>query len=177
MSDLPPDPPDYETPLGYTLFSEDIRQEIDGKFTVVGAITGHVAVPSFPAILPKLGVAAFYRQPWGFPLAAVNICAIWEPVGGDRRLVVGAPMDMRDMAQPADPSWLAAAVQMVLSPFPVTEPGTLFVRAYRDGQPPLRMGGLRFVKGEAPKPDPPEAPQTTTVTAGEPVRVAPHKVR
>lgn len=40
-----------------TIFCDDIRHEIGGKFSYIGVYTGQMFVPSFPITLPKLCLA------------------------------------------------------------------------------------------------------------------------
>jgi hypothetical protein len=51
-------------PFGYTIFCDDIRNEIGNKFTLVGAYrdTMLVRAPAFPVNLPKLGLHIVYIE-------------------------------------------------------------------------------------------------------------------
>lgn len=172
---LPPDPPDYDAPLGVTVFCEDIRHELDGKFTLVGVMQGNIFLPQFPTAIAKFGVSANYRQPRSFPRDVVELRVLWKPEGSDdRRVLVNIPIDMRAMAV-GDGPWLMATTQMVISPLHLTEPGTLMVRAYREGQPPLRMGAINFATGEAPE-SISQPPAFIPFTPGQPIEVAPSKL-
>lgn len=38
----------------HTIFCDDVRQEINGKFSIIGQFTRHLFVESFPTVIPKL---------------------------------------------------------------------------------------------------------------------------
>ncbi len=176
MNTFPPDPPDYESPIGYSLFCEDIRHEHDGKYSLIGVFPGNIGVVSFPAVIPKLGIAVYYRQPSTMPRGEVNLCVMWEPDGAaERRLLVSTPVDMSEMPTPGAGAWLAAAVNMVMSPFQAAEPGSLRVRGYRDDLPPLRMGGIRLVRTEE-GPGSAESPIVVPLQLGQPNVLKPRKL-
>src|ERR1700675_16626 len=59
---------------GYTIFCDDIRQEIGGKFTYVGVYSGFMFIqPSFPVVLPKLCLAITFLQRREILIANVGI--------------------------------------------------------------------------------------------------------
>jgi len=51
------------TPFGYTVFCDDIRNEIGGKTTLVGVYAGDLVLQSpLPASIPRLGVSLVYVE-------------------------------------------------------------------------------------------------------------------
>lgn len=154
---LPPDPPDYDHPIGHSIFSEDIRHEYDGKSSLIGVIPGKIIVPQFPAVVPKFGISVNYRQPPSFPRGPVTIRVLWEPEETSERVIlVETTLDLNQVeGEERAGDWLAASAQMVISPLQLASPGTLRVRAYREGSPTLRMGGIAFERGSLPTPGTP----------------------
>ena len=54
------------TPFGYTIFCDDVRNEINGKVTLVGVYAGDVIVlGTLPVTLPKLGLSVNYHEKLG----------------------------------------------------------------------------------------------------------------
>ncbi len=47
----------------HALFCDDIRQEIGGKVTFVGAYAGFAVIPAYPAVVPKICVAVWTVLP------------------------------------------------------------------------------------------------------------------
>lgn len=51
------------SPYLFCLYAEDVRQEITGQMSIIGAFQGGLRVPSVPAHLPKLAIIANLRMP------------------------------------------------------------------------------------------------------------------
>lgn len=50
-------------PVAYTIFCDDLRQEVGNKVSYMGAYQGMMFVEAFPFVLPKLCVAVTLRLP------------------------------------------------------------------------------------------------------------------
>src|SRR5687768_9520791 len=50
-------------PVAYTIFCDDLRQEVGNKVSYMGAYQGMMFVRSFPVLLPKLCAAVTVRLP------------------------------------------------------------------------------------------------------------------
>lgn len=50
-------------PYLFCLYAEDVRQEVTGQMSIIGAFQGGLRVPSVPAHLPKLAIIANLRIP------------------------------------------------------------------------------------------------------------------
>jgi hypothetical protein len=117
---------------GFTIFCDDIRQEVGGKITYVGAYGGRLLVHGdFPVRLPKFALGITYIQ---------RRASFIQP----SKFLVFLPGDSDD--QPEDVtnsanSILAINSMIVLSPFEMKQPGHIKVRATR-GDALVRLGAL-----------------------------------
>lgn len=141
------DGPEIRTPGGHTIFCEDIRTEFDGRNTLIGVYRHLIGLPTFPAILPKLGVAITYRQPNELPPLPVKVRLISEPADGDQVTLAEVELDMPGMRdQPAlQDRWTVVDTALLISPFKVDGPGHLKVRAYTEGRDTVRLGRLQIL--------------------------------
>ncbi|WP_449302458.1 DUF6941 family protein [Pseudoxanthomonas mexicana] len=116
------------------IFCDDIREEVNGKISLIGCYTGGMQVTEFPATLPKLCVLVRL------------ICSAHEPpktivfrvLRDDEELLKGElPEEAMPPLAPADADESAMGMvhgQFILSPFELTGPCTVRVRAIVDGQ-------------------------------------------
>lgn len=56
-----------------TTICDDIRQEVGGKFSLIGVYNGVMYVPQFPVTLPKLWIMATLVTPHGEPPKSMKI--------------------------------------------------------------------------------------------------------
>ena len=140
-----------------TIFCDDIRHEIGGKFSYIGVYSGQMFVPSFPITLPKLCLAMSVITSADTPF---------------RKLVMRLRKDDAVLAEAAlDDTQLSNAVEafadvpederrdrvqslqsmFVFSPFQLEGPCTLRVRIETESGE-LRGVGLRI--GQAPTENP-----------------------
>ncbi|KRA51820.1 hypothetical protein [Pseudoxanthomonas sp. Root630] len=114
------------------IFCDDIREEVNGKISLVGCYTGGMQVESFPATLPKLCVFVRVIFSAHEPPSSVSFRLLRD----DEQLVVGhLPPETMPAAAPegADESLMSVIHgQIVLSPFELTGPCTLRMRAVVD---------------------------------------------
>lgn len=141
-------------PSGHTTFCDDIRQEITGKATFVGAYGAHMFVASFPAMVPKICCAVTYREaPDVVGQVAIRIIHEFdetETILGELEIEVKAE-DLHSI-NPDEPFFMREGrFFFEFSPFAISGPGVLKVRAFRDGNE-VRLGALAIVQA----PQPPE---------------------
>lgn len=142
--------PDY---FGRTIFSEDVRPEAAGSFTVVGLIPGGVEVEGFPAVLPKLGCVMEWQQKLSVERLPLTLRiftpgreqAVWEHVHTADALEGAVPDEFSalDRGLYPGPTVLRVFQVAVFGMFQIDEPGWVQVRAFR-GEEVLAMGGLRI---------------------------------
>lgn len=140
----------WPTPYGYTIFCDDIRNEIDGKVTLVGIYAADMIfnVP-LPVIVPKLGIVINYFERRGESVDPIRL-EIYLP--GDE---VGKPTitsdipreHFRNIPELNDPDAedvrISAVFNMVLSPVNILKKGRIRVRAVR-GEDIIKLGSLRI---------------------------------
>lgn len=140
----------WPTPFGYTIFCDDIRNEMDGKVTLVGIYAGEMIfnVP-LPAIIPKLGFVIKYFERSGESTDPIKLL-IYLP--GDEENKASITFDfpyeeMRKVPPQQDSeikdARLSGIFNLVLSPVNITQEGMIKVRAIR-GEDTIRLGSLRI---------------------------------
>lgn len=141
--------PKPETPFGYTIFCDDVRQEIRQKLIYIGVYTGDMVVAGeFPVTLPRLCMIATYCQRPTDERRPVKIKVLAPTGSGDEVVVEGdlpsegwnIPID-RDAEDPI----VTATTNIVLEPFTIAIPGTIKVRAYY-GDEEIKLGSLQVRK-------------------------------
>lgn len=70
---------------GHVVFCDDVRQEIDGKLTLVGVYNGNLTVfGGFPAVLPRLCVVTWLNGPLADLMTCSKIILAGAPLGDVR---------------------------------------------------------------------------------------------
>jgi len=143
---------------GYTIFCDDIRDEIGGKTTFVGVYKGVMLVhDDFPIIIPKFGLAIRYQEKLGACSEQINLKVFVPGNEGDVAVVEGVlPMDdVRQMPPPpitdadAEPSYIEVASNIIFTPLVFPRPGLIKVRAFC-GEEVIRLGSLQILKAPTP---------------------------
>lgn len=157
------DPPQI---YGYTLFCDDIRQEIGGKFSYIGVYGGGFMFihGPFPVTLPKLCVAITLLQRREILEANIGIRIFLPGETDDNAPSIQAEFQESEEGIVAeqtavqvaglpksDISFVAMQAKMLFAPFVIPQAGDLRVRAVRRGEL-IRLGGLRIAAA------PPEQP-------------------
>lgn len=147
----------YDYPHGFTLFCDDIRQEVGGKQTLVGVYNAIIYVfGDFPTVIPKLAFSTHYREPASLPVASTLTCSIFLEANGTEQLLTQSTLDLnamrngpglRDLSVPGEPGKYSEGIlNGLFSPLVIAAPSRLKVRAYRDGEE-VRLGTLTIDKG------------------------------
>jgi len=146
------DPPEI---YGYTIFCDDIRQEIGGKFSYIGVYSGFMFVPAFPITLPKLCLAISLLQRREILEANIGLRIFLPGETDDNTPSIQAEFqelkegiiaeqtaaEVAALPKP-DISFVAMHAKMLFSPIVITQAGDIRVRAIRRGEL-IRLGGLR----------------------------------
>lgn len=138
------------TPYGYSIFCDDIRQEVGNKLTLVGIYAGLMAFDTdFPVTIAKLCIVVNWVQGVDDEQHPV-IVKVFHRIGDDDNLIIegefpvagfeGAPKLMPDA------TLITASVQIALSPITFGCPGPIKVRAYYKGEE-FKIGRLEIMKG------------------------------
>jgi hypothetical protein len=144
---------DWPTPFGYTLFCDDIRQEIGGKVTLVGLYSSDLIVFSdLPVTLPKIALSVSYFEVRGESEESLEL-RVYLPGDSDdtptlRSTIADELLDkLRKLDIPADVLAENPRVGLNLhigfSPITLTQEGWIRVRMIR-GQDEIRIGSLRI---------------------------------
>jgi hypothetical protein len=162
---------DFNEPVGFTIFCDDIRQEVGGKTSLIGIYNGVMLIHStFPATLPKFGFRIEFLEPAQLALERDFTVEfrIYLPGDEDDEPSLLAPLEpepeqaraaLENLPPPTGQRLVAHVISnLVATPFVLKEPGMIRVRAkYKDND--LRCGSLRVIpaSGEeaeaSPKPE------------------------
>jgi hypothetical protein len=141
---------------GYTIFCDDIRQEVGGKISFVGVYSGTMFVHGeFPVTLPKFafGISLMQRREILEPNIQVQIFLPGDPedspsIGGH----ISEPIEGAVAAETAraverlpkgDERIVAMHMNLIAAPFVIKESGIMKVRAVRRGDL-IRLGSIRI---------------------------------
>lgn len=158
MSELTTAPiPDF---YGNTIFCDDIRIEIDGKITYVGAYNSGVMLvrADFPIVIPKFcfGIAFYQRKDLYRPNLGLRI---FMPGDSDEKASIEADLQAPILDTSAELSnahgklYHLSGTNMVLSPFTIDQPGLIKVRVLREGVL-YRVGAINVMPFPKAQPTP-----------------------
>ena len=145
---------EFDQPIAWTTFCDDIRQEVGGKLSYIGIYTGVMNVPSFPLALPKFAFSVHFIEPKQMAENRVEPIKvnIYLP-GEELPTVSGEIPSIKDMPHPPRPSIdddpganqivLGNAIFMI-APLLLQRPGRIRVRCEYpgDGGGLMRAGSL-----------------------------------
>lgn len=134
-------------PYGCTIFCDDIRAEVDNKFSLMGVYTGSLVVHSeFPVTLPKFALAVRYRVAFDDDRLEDVQVAVFLP-GDEEKPSVAATIPISRMLDATDSGAKPAGAfrefhaNIVLAPLTLKQKGKISVRA-RGGAGVIRLGAL-----------------------------------
>src|SRR5262245_26134847 len=130
---------------GYTLFCDDIRLEVNGKYTLVGVYGADLIVSaSLPLILPKLGLLIHWTKPYDEHPEAVEL-VIYMPGDPDDSPSHRIPVSIESAEQfkkkneypdadtPIEERRIGMTINLVFSPIELKKEGVLKVRMLYGG--------------------------------------------
>lgn len=134
-------------PFGYTIFCDDIRDEIFNKKTFVGVYQNELVIPGpFPFLLPTFGFSISYIEPMGWPAEQVQL-KVTCPGQDDEQVVIDADIPTGGSAsehsslEEISDKFRAHIMNFKISPLVIFKEGPLKVRAYAGGRE-IRLGSL-----------------------------------
>lgn len=139
------------TPYGYTIFCDDVRQEMGGKVSHMGIYRGQLIINApLPVTLPKFAFVIHYSERPGESTEPVTI-HIYMPGDAEDAPTATTELPIEDARSKApepdtpdsDPL-LSVIWYLVLAPFELKSEGRIRVRAYR-GDLEIRLGTLKIV--------------------------------
>lgn len=139
----------WPTPFGYVIFCDDVRNEVDGKTTIVGAYGADIVfgIP-LPVTLGKFAMVVKYFE---LPKESSDPIKIEVYFPGDAEdapsVAANLPAEeMRNMPLPKgadnEDARIGASFNMVFPPFTILKEGYIRVRAVR-GDDVIKLGRLR----------------------------------
>lgn len=144
-------------PGGYVTFVDDIREEVNGKLTLVGRYSTQLNVRGEPPfLLPQLSAMIVYREkpedlPQDVTLKILRIGTETEVLWESMLPIPAPPKKQLRGLKSSDPdarSFMEIMAAAHFAPFGITEDCVLAARAYR-GDDEIRLGSL-MIKIEKP---------------------------
>lgn len=153
--------PTADTPdaFGDTVFCDDIRTEVGGKFSLVGVYPSGLQVPAFPITFPKFGFCASFWQRREAFKGQLSL-RIYFPGDEDEKPSVEAQLDADNVPEGVakGPPYIVMRANIVLTGMVLNGPGSLKSRVLREGIL-VPIGSLPIL--QAPKPPPTESTSET----------------
>jgi hypothetical protein len=142
-------------PYGYTVFCDDIRQEVGGKITFVGTYRQALIVHgTFPITLPKFAMAIHYLEKTSETPEKVDL-KVFFPGDADDAPSISGELSLAEAskgvpdAEKNNPKRVSTfTTQIVIAPFELKASGSIKVRIKR-GDQIIRVGRLRVTAIEA----------------------------
>jgi hypothetical protein len=138
---------------GYSIFCDDIRNEVSGKLSFIGCYNSVMFVPdSFPFVLPKFCVHLHILSPATRPFELISARFYMpghdEPIFTERIEAPATAVQDRMIDElgdvPAAPKFIVAAASLIFAPLQVEAQGLISVRALVDDSvDELKIGSLR----------------------------------
>lgn len=121
----------------FCLFADDIRQEINGKVSLIGIYQGGMnVVGPVPQILPRLVISTYVDTPVDRPFGELSVDVMLDDK--EMQNVTPPPQALEEMQTAArqDKEVKTVSMQMVfvLQPFQVNGNGKLWVRVRDNGE-------------------------------------------
>lgn len=135
------------TPYGYTIFCDDVREEVNNKFTYVGVYAESLIVPSLPVTLSKFVINTHFLQHPDDEIRPLKV-VVYGPESETVPIFdLDVPFDNQGL--PSIDSvhttpMMDLNLSFVLSPFEIKHEGFIKVR-FHYGNEVLRVGALRIV--------------------------------
>jgi hypothetical protein len=141
----------YDKAFGYTVFCDDIRQEVDGKVSFIGSYTGKLFVPVPPPVnIAKFGLGIHYME-------------LREAFSEDVHFKIFLPENDEDSGEAAFQFTIERSVihaaditkegaffrffsPVIIAPLHLSKFGAIKVRAHC-GDEVIRMGALEVLQG------------------------------
>lgn len=135
------------TRFAYSMFCDDIRNEVNSKISMMGIIGSLMYVQDFPVTLPKLCVVVTASTPNGQPFRALTFRGTM-----DGNVLFDLSMDEPQLEQLRqttvlidDPKGFEAKAIVVLSPLHLPAPTKIQVTVVADGEE-VECGGMQISK-------------------------------
>lgn len=143
-----------------TVFCDDIRQEVNGKLSLIGVYGGNMLVPAFPVIIPKLCLLVKILAPADDPINSMTVRVlrndeVLQEINIDEDQLNAAIPPNKDESDSKDRGSRVQSAQLILiySPIQFDDPSKIRVRVQTDKD---ELRGLALEVGLVETPaDPP----------------------
>ena len=141
---------DWPAPCGYTVFCDDIRQEINGKHTLVGCYQGVMFVNrEFPVILPRFAMRVVYTERSDADIPDLKLNVFFPGDDDDNpafSMDISIPKERPGpIGDPGPYPRASLTSPIVLDGVEIKERGRIRVRMYR-GDEIIKLGALTIEK-------------------------------
>ncbi len=134
---------------GSAIFCDDIRQELGGKYSLMGCYTGSIVFSdALPTVCPKFCIQAELSIPLNYDFRTVNFFLEVEMEDGESHKIfeTGAieperPRNLTEEQAAKDDAVLQINIPVTFTPFEVPTLGVLKMRAYVDDRL-IKLGSL-----------------------------------
>lgn len=141
--------------FGYTIFCDDLRQEVGGKLTYIGVYSGTlIAHGDFPFTLPKFAMVINYIEK-GEGLTSLPKLRVYFPGDPDEAPTIEGELNMAEARanapkdhSPEDPIHIGIQLQFLMAPVILKSPGAIKARIIVDDIT-VKIGRLEIKKAEA----------------------------
>jgi hypothetical protein len=146
-----------EDPYGITIFCDDIREEVNGKLSLIGCYGNEISVFGIaPALLPMFCAFVNFRGPANLKYDEISVVITTE--FGDQTTELGRvsfPRNGKDESDISENQILGLAIPFKFSPLIVPSEGFIRSRAYVDHRE-VKLGSIAVLLRD-PIANPPES--------------------
>jgi hypothetical protein len=164
---------DFNEPIGFAIFCDDIRDEVSGKISLIGIYHSLMVIHGpFPATLPKFGFFIEILEPAklilerDFPIElSIYLPGDEEGKPSIHNILPPDPVAAKEELaslpwEPTRPLLAHITLKWIIAPFHLKESGTIRILAgYKDDQ--IRCGSLQVIH-ESALHDQPDHPRAST---------------
>jgi hypothetical protein len=145
----------YDEPFGYSIFCDDIRQEVGNKPSFMGVVLGAIFPASFPLVMPRFSVGVTFFEPriwalkrtWPVPIR-ISFPEIGDALTGEIGVVAKETIEENSRStlpdDPDVPRGIIFFVGLGIAPLTISSPGRIKVRAHYSDSLIVKMGALRI---------------------------------
>lgn len=139
------------TPYGLTIFCDDIRQEINGKLTLVGCYGPELRIfGTYPVVLPILAAQVNIRVPGETQIKSLRIVVTKQDPDGVEEILSMEPDTTENSIKSEEEKELIESGEKILSvsisckwsPLQFLGDSMIKVRAYINGGDEIKLGSL-----------------------------------
>ena len=136
------------TRFAYSVFCDDIRNEVNGKHSLMGVLGSLMYLPDFPAVLPKLCAVLTACTPFDQPFKSVSFKGTMD---GNELFEIGLNSDQIDQLLKQNgglvdnPTRFDAKAIVILSPLHVARATNIKVTVIADGEE-IECNGIQISK-------------------------------